>query len=155
MTPPFSTFIAPSALSQLSTYTQAVMTTATPTAWNVGTVNLFTVTGKVLVQIMAVVTTAITSTGATGTLEVGVAGATASMLPQAVVNGSNFVLGAVWTDTTPTLKAESLGDAFSAVFEADANIIATVATNNVMAGGIIFYCRWVPLSAGATVVSAA
>ncbi len=155
MTPPFSVYIAPSALSRLSTYTQAVMTTATPTAWNTGTVTLFTVTGKVLMQIMAVVSTAITSTGNTGTIEIGVSGATAAMLPQTIANGTNFPTGAVWTDTSPTLKAESLGDAYSAVFEADANVIATIATNNVTAGGIIIYARWVPISAGATVVSAA
>ncbi len=147
--PPFSSYIPPSALSRLATYTQPTLQSATPVAWTTGNspVTLFTVTGKVLLQLMAVVTN--------GLVEVGVAGATAAMLPQVVVNGTNFPTGAVWTDSSPTLKAESLGDAYSAVFEADANVIATIATNSVTAGGLIIYCRWIPLSPGATVVSAA
>jgi hypothetical protein len=151
--PPFSTFIAPSALSQLTTYTQAVLTTATPTAWTTGNspITLFTVTGTVLMQVFAVITTAITSTGATGTISIGVSGATAALLPLTVADGSNFPTGAVWTDASPTLKAESLGDAYSAVLEASSNVIATIATNSLTAGGIIVYCRWVPISAGATV----
>lgn len=151
--PPFSSYIPPSALSRLATYTQAALQTATPTAWTTGNspVTLFTVTGKVLMQVMAVVTTALTSTGANGTVSIGVAGATAALLPLTVVDGTNFPLGAVWTDASPTLKAESLGDAYSAVFEADANVIATIATNSITAGGLIIYCRWIPLSPGASV----
>lgn len=157
MTPPFSQFIAPSALSRLATYTQAVMTTATPTAWTTGNTGftLFTVTGDVLVQMWAEVTTAITSTSNTGTLSVGVTGDTASLIPLTTADGTNFPLGSVWTDTSPTTKASVLGATYAAVAIKNTNILAAIATNSVTAGGIIIYCRWIPISAGATLVSAA
>lgn len=141
----------PSAFTRVATYTKANLTAAT--AWTIGNSpqTLFTVTGQVLMQVMAVVTTGITSTGATGTLAVGVTGNTACLLPLTVMDGTNFPTGAVWTDATPTLKAESLGDAYAAVLVANTNVIVTIATNSVTAGGIIVYCRWIPISPGATV----
>lgn len=141
----------PSAFPRIATYTKANLTAAT--AWTTGNSpqTLFTVTGNVLMQVYAVVTTGITSTGATGTLSVGVTGNTACLLPLTTMDGTNFPTGAVWTDTSPTLKAESLGDAYAAVLVANTNVIVTIATNSVTAGGIIVYCRWVPISAGAMV----
>lgn len=141
----------PSAFPRTAPYTKANLTAAT--AWTTGNSpqTLFTVTGNVLMQVYAVVTTGITSTGATGTLSVGVTGNTACLLPLTTMDGSNFPTGAVWTDSSPTLKAESLGDAYASVLVANTNVIVTIATNSVTAGGIIVYCRWVPISAGATV----
>lgn len=142
----------PSAFPRLATYTKAAIQTA-PGAWTTANspLTLFTVTGTVLMQVYGVVTTGFTSTGTTGTVEIGVTGNTACLLPQVTANGTNFPTGAVWTDGSPTLKAESLGDAFSAVLVANTNVIGTIATNNMTAGGIVLYCRWIPISAGATV----
>ncbi len=146
------TVIPPSALSQLATFTKAAIQSA-PNAWTTGNspLTLFTVTGTVLMQVFAVITTGFTSTGTNGTVSVGVTGNTACLLPLTVADGTNFPTGAAWTDATPTLKAESLGDAFSAVLVANTNVIGTIATNNMTAGGIVLYCRWIPISAGATV----
>ncbi len=87
----------------------------------------------------------------TGTVAVGVTGNTACLLPQTTMDGTNFPLGSVWVDSSPTLKAESLQDAYASVAVNSTNIIGTIATNSATAGGIVIVCRWVPLTAGATV----
>lgn len=144
----------PAAFSRVAVFTKADIT-AGAASWTTGhsPISLFTVTGQVLCQVYAVITTGFTSTGTNGTVAIGVSGNTASLLPQTTADGTNFPTGAVWTDSSPTLKAESLGDAYAAVL-VNSNIIGTIATNSMTAGGIVIFCRWVPISDDGEVVAA-
>jgi hypothetical protein len=119
-------------------------------------VTLFTVTGDVLARVFATIQTGLTSTGATGTLAVGVTGNTGAFLAATTADGTNFPTGSVWAgDTSPTVKSEVLtGTSLNWAPINNTNIIATVATNSMSAGAITFYCEWRPLSANGLVVPA-
>lgn len=120
-------------------------------------VTLFTVTGDVVARVWATIQTAITSTGGTGTLAIGVTGNTGAFIAATTADGTNFPTGAVWAgDTSPTLKSEVFsGTALNgAPIASSANIICTVATNSMTAGAITFYCEWYPASSSGYVVGA-
>jgi hypothetical protein len=135
---------------------KAIASAAASLTTGASPVTLFTVTGDVLARVFATIQTAITSTGATGTLAVGVTGNTASFLPVTTADGTNFPSNSVWAgDNSPSLRSEALSAA--ALNWAPINktsIIATVATNSMSAGAITFYCEWRPLSANGLVVPA-
>lgn len=128
------------------------------TAWTTGNspITLFTVTGTVLCRVYGVVgSTALTSTGGLGTLQVGIAGSISLMLPLSAANGAagQFAANAVWVGATPTaLGAVPLLANLTWAFINGANVILTVATASMTAGSITMYCDWVPISAGASVV---
>lgn len=120
-------------------------------------VTLFTVTGDVVARVFATVQTALASTLNNGTLAIGVSGNTGGFIAATTADGTNFPTGAVWAgDTSPTVKSE--------VFTASAlngnpvagsaNITCTIATNSMTSGAITFYCLWLPISAGASVIAA-
>lgn len=120
-------------------------------------VALFTVVGDVVARVFATIQTAITSTGANGTLAIGVTGNTGSFIAATTADGTNFPTGAVWAgDTSPTLKSEVFtGTSLNhAPIAGSAGIICTVATNSMIAGAITFYCEWFPCSTGASVIGA-
>lgn len=107
-----------------------------------GTVALFTVTGTVLMDIIAVSST--TPVGASATIAVGIAGATARYLPQTtattITTGKTLDLsGLVTAGTAPNTTPNQVG------FNGDA-VIATVATANITAGVLTFYCFYRALS---------
>lgn len=110
---------------------------------------LFSVTGDVEVLIVGIVNTNLA--GATATLEVGVAGNTAKLLPQ--TTATDLADGDVWTDT----GAEAGVDVFATetfVINDGADIIETTGTADITAGQIDYYCFWRPLEPGAKVVAA-
>lgn len=120
-------------------------------------VTLFTVDGDVLCRVFATVQTGLTSTSSTGTLAIGVTGATGGLLAATTMDGTNFPTGAAWAgDTSPTLKAEVLSNSALnwVLLASGADIIATVATNNATAGAITFYCMYIPLSRDAKIIPA-
>lgn len=120
-------------------------------------VTLFSVDGDVRCRVYATVQTGLTSTGGTGTIAIGVTGATPALIAQTTADGTNFPTGSVWTgDTSPTLKGEVLSNIALnwAVIAGGADIIATIATNNMTAGAITFYCEYVPLSSDGAVTAA-
>lgn len=129
--------------SRISKLTKADVTAAT--AWTTGNspVAIFTVTGSVMMRCFGVVQTAITSTSSTGTLELGVTGNTAVLIPQTTANGTNFATGDVWTATT-TKKATALAGTSGWVL-VNSNVILTVATNSTTAGAMTLYAEWIPL----------
>ena len=111
--------------------------------------NLFTVTGDCLVAVIGVVTTL--PTGASGTLSVGTATVVAKYIPttvgttmllQRIIDHTGLVAEATLPLTNPT-QAATNGE----------EIVGTVATADLTAGVIDFYCFFRPLSAGATVVA--
>lgn len=117
-------------------------------------VPLFTVTGDVLCRMFAIVTTNCTSTSNTGTLEVGVAGDTACLLVQDVVDATAFQQNDCWTldQAADTPSAEM--DTNWVLIPNGLDIAATIGTNNMTAGAIKYYLQWIPLSADAAVVAA-
>lgn len=141
--------------SNTTILTKADVTAAT--AWTVvnSPVTLFTVTGVVRAIVLPVVTTLFTSTANTGTLALGITGNTGMFRAATTADGSTKLLA-----NAPWIDANALANRGAAVPTADgpgyilngANIILTVATNPMTAGGMTLYCLWTPLSPGATVV---
>lgn len=141
--------------TQVTTFAKTDVTaTGQGGAWttaNTGLV-LFTVTGHVFMRIVGVFTALMASTGTTGTLAVGTAAQTTLMLGTTTMNGTNGILNSVWTDTAPTVTAKAMAAATDVGYlVANANIVLTIATNNMTAGGCSLYCFWQPLSSGAKV----
>ena len=114
----------------------------------VGAIDLFTVTGDVLVTVFGICSTNLTS-GGSSTLEVGIAGNTAGLIAQ--TTSTDIDDGEVWIDTAPA-TIEALPSA--QILADGTDIIQTVGTATVTAGVITYYCLFRPLSDGATVVAA-
>lgn len=113
---------------------------------------LFNVTGDVIVRLYGVCTT--TLVGA-GTLEVGVTGNTALLLPQ-VADATTIAAGDVWVDSSP---AEVGGVLLSAVPAATVltnglDILEKCGTADITAGNIYYVCMWKPLSSDGKVTAA-
>lgn len=138
-----------------TTYAQPTLASATPVAWTTGNspVTLFTVTGTVLCRVYGVVgATQFTSTLNTGTLALGVTGATGALIAATTADGSvNFVANAAWMDSTPTVTAEVLASIPHGWVLLTGNIILTIAVNSMTAGAVVLYCDWIPVTAGASV----
>lgn len=111
---------------------------------------MFTVTGDVLVRIYGVCTVDLTGTG---TLELGVAGNTASLIAQ--TTGTAIDAGEIWADASPTLNAMIFTDVLGPYIVANgADIIETVGTADITAGQIYYTCLWRPLSPDGSVEAA-
>lgn len=108
---------------------------------------LFTVTGDVLAHVFAVCTTLLT--GASATVEVGVANGTALLLAQ--TTATDIDANKAWVDSTPGLIQAMPA---AQIIPQGQDIIQTVATANITAGVIIYYCAWRPLSSNADLVAA-
>lgn len=116
----------------------------------IGTVALFTVTGDVRIKVSAICTE--TCVGA-GSIEVGIAGATATIIAQ-LVDATDLVTGEIWHDPTPDASIE-LSSVFPAnIIAAGADVILTVGSANVTDGTITFVAEWEPLSTDGAVVAA-
>lgn len=123
------------------------------TAWNTGAIPIFTVTGTVLMTCAGAVTTAMTSTGANGTIALGVTGSVAAFIAATTVDGTKLhVAKQIWVDTAGISYAVALPGTSSWYMVSGTNVILTVATNNMASGGMDIFAMWTPLSAGATVV---
>lgn len=123
------------------------------TAWTTANspVTIATVTGVVLCRVMGHVTTAITSTGATGTLALGVSSNTTLWIAATTANGTNFGTNDVWVGPTTTSKGNLLNNTSGWALVSNDTIKVTIATNNMTAGGMTLYVEWYPISSGATV----
>ena len=136
---------------QLAIQTVADMATGWATT---DTPDIFTVTGDVLVRCFGTVQTQLTSTADTGTISLGVEGSTAVLLPVTQANGVRLDAGDVWIDADSDKKALAAGNADWFIVAGGADIIATIATNNITAGAMTVYCEWIPLSANGDVTPA-
>lgn len=116
-----------------------------------GAVNLFTVTGDVIVRIIAICKTNLTSAGGCNG-EVGIAADTDAII--ATTDVTDIDANDIWHDATPdaTIEAESVSKDF--IISGGADIILTPSAQ-IDAGAITFYCRWVGLSTDANIVAAA
>lgn len=109
---------------------------------------LFTVTGLVKVRIFGFGTTDLV--GATATLEVGTAKSTAGLIAQ--TTATNIDANEIWHDNAPDNSVEAITVAAENIV--GQNIIQTVATANITAGAIDYYCFWIPLSENGKVEAA-
>lgn len=117
-------------------------------------VTLFTVTGDVMCRVFAVVQgTPVTSVSGNGTLAIGTAESTGGIIAASNVDGTQFAATDVWVDATPANDVEQLTEDWFIV-GGGANIILTIATADMSAGDITFYCEFKPLSADGNVVAA-
>ena len=112
---------------------------------------IFTVTGEVLVRIFGVCTTTLVG-GAT--IEVGVAGNTASLIAQ-IADATDLITSEIWLDATPTvLGADLLANVLGPyVIVNGLDIIETITTTNITAGELHYICMWSPLSPDGNVVA--
>jgi len=129
------------------------------TAWTTANsgLTLFTVTGLVLCRVYGRATTLLTSTSNTGTLAVGITGTTGLFIAATTANGStNFIGDSIWIDNAPTVKGKALPALSNTLNLAlsNINVILTIATNNMTAGGMDMFCDWIPQSVGASVIAA-
>lgn len=134
-----------------SVFTKADVTAGT--AWTTGNspITVFTVTGNVMLNVFGVVTTPLTSTSSTGTIALGTASGTGTIIAATTVNGTKLhTTGFVWCDTTASSNIAAMSGT-TAWYACSGNLIVTIATNSLTAGGIILYCNWVPMSAGSSV----
>jgi hypothetical protein len=108
---------------------------------------LFTVTGTVIATVFAVCSSDLIS-GGSATIEVGIAGNTASLIAQTTATGIDS--GEIWVDTS-SATIEALP---SDKIIAGTDIIQTIATATLTGGTLTYYCQWTPVSSGASVVAA-
>lgn len=112
-----------------------------------GASTLFTVTGDVIARIFAKCT--VDLTGANATLEVGISGNTAALIAQ--TTGTTIDAGEVWYGTNPPTVGVLPGQF---VLVSGTDVIQTIATANVTAGVLTYYCLWFPISSDGSVVAA-
>ena len=117
----------------------------------IGTVSLFTVTGSALVNLACVCTSNLVGQ-AGATVEVGIAGSTATIIAQTVA--ANVDAGEIWHDNSPDSDIEAAGVLASYIVAGGADIILTVGTGNVSTGALSFQAWWTPITAGASVTAA-
>ena len=112
---------------------------------------IFTVTGTVLLRILAVVQTTLTI-DATATLEIGIAGDIAKLIAQTAGDAPD--VGEIWHDATPDAKIEASSVLTENILAGGSDIIGTVATANINTGKIKFIALFYPLSKDGKVVAA-
>ena len=116
----------------------------------VAAADLFTVTGDVIVRIIAVVKTNCASAGACNA-EVGIAADTDAILPATDV--TLLAAQEIWHNATPDSEIEALVT-FREYIITDGNDIIITPSAQIDSGAISFYCFFTSLSSGATVVAA-
>ena len=115
-----------------------------------GTVALFTVTGAVELTVRAICTEDVVGAG---TIEVGITGATATLVAQ-VADATDLDAGDIWHDATPDAAIE-LASVYSArILGNGQDIFATIGTADLTDGTIVFECRYRPITADGAVVAA-
>lgn len=114
----------------------------------------FTVTGTVLARCWGVVTTSVTSTSNTGTLDLGCVDDLDLYISTTTVNATALVAGDSWGCATAASIGVDLDNAGQYSVQTGGVIQFDVNTNNMTAGVMNIYCQWVPISADGNVVAA-
>lgn len=112
--------------------------------------DIFTVTGTVKVKLYAICTTLLA--GATATLEIGVTGATASLIAQSTA--TDIEANEIWHDASPDSPVELDTVAAEKIIANGLNVIGTVDSADITSGVIKFICLWKPVSKDGNVVAA-
>lgn len=111
---------------------------------------LFTITGRVIIKLIAVCDTNLA--GASATLAVGITDAATSIIAQSTA--TDIDAGEIWHDATPDSAIELASVTASRILSNGQDIIQTVGTANITGGKITYYCYWRPISSDANVVAA-
>lgn len=114
--------------------------------------NLFTVTGQVIVRLIAVCTTDLTF-DANATIEVGIGGGS-QIIATTDLTASALVAKEIWHDAAPDSEIEATSVMKEFIITDGNDIQLDCAVANVTGGVIVFYCIWAPLSADGKVVAA-
>lgn len=114
----------------------------------VGEKVILTVTGDVLLKIIAVCTTDLVSAAA-ASLSLGIVGNNAFMIADTLATA--LTAREVWNDITPTSEIELLSGS-PAFIVTDGNDVVIDLTAQIDSGVIRFYYTWMPLSNDAAVV---
>ena len=138
----------------LATYrvTKTAAFTAGAGTGDAGTFALFTVTGAVIVRVVGEVTETVVEGVGGGTIEVGITGATATIIAQSVA--TTLDVDEIWHDATPDSDIELLSVLSDVIIVGGADIFATIAGQDITDGTVAFYCFWTPLSSDGLVVAA-
>jgi len=115
-----------------------------------GANTLFTVTGDVIVRIVAVCTTSLAS-AAGSNLVVGTAAVTNAILPSTLA--TDLDAREIWHDSVPDSEIEALGTIREYIIT-DGNDIIITDDAITDSGTIIFYCLWSSLGGFGSVVAA-
>ena len=133
----------------IARFENTVQKSITYTGAAAGANTLFTVTGDVIVRIIAICTTSITSAAAANLL-VGIAADTDAILPTTLA--TDLDAREIWHDNVPDSEIEALGTIREYIITDGNDIIITddAITNS---GTILFYCMWTPLDGSGLVVA--
>mgnify|MGYP003152556876 CR=1 FL=1 len=117
-----------------------------------GTIVIYTVTGDIACFAGASIDVELTSTSDNGTIELGVAGNTACLLVQDVMDSTAFQIGDSWTliDASNTNGLQFADEPI--IIGNGVDIIQTIGTNAALTGDVDYYLFWRPLSADGNVV---
>lgn len=115
-----------------------------------GTVTLFTVTGDVIVRLLPICKTNVASAAA-GNIELGVSADVDAMIASTVA--TEIDANEIWIDASPDASIEAESTSRDYVISNGDDIILTLSAQ-IDSGAITFYCFWIPLSDGASVVAA-
>lgn len=114
-----------------------------------GAINLFTVTGDVIVRLLVTCMTTVTSAaGANG--EVGIAGDTDAIIGATVM--TLLAAREIWCDNTPDSEIEALSDALKEHYITDGNDIILTTDAQVDTGVLRFDCYWMSVYNGSVAI---
>ena len=116
------------------------ITFAALTTGAVGVHTLFSIVGPCIAKVIGYCSV---NLDGSGTIEVGIAGDTATLIAQ--TTGTAIDAGEFWTTNTPAIDvADTTGKALAL------DIAYKIASDTLTAGTITFYCFWRPFSADST-----
>ena len=142
---------------ETATFTKPDVTAAGSSgAWTTANspITIATVTGIIQLRMFGVVTASFTSTGNNGTIavttSVGVPSAGQQFINSITANGTQAQTGYVMGSgsVAGAMAFGITGGQFVPVN--GGNIVVVIATNNMTAGGCVFYFQWIAATAGAT-----
>ncbi len=136
-------------VDRIGSYDQVARVTADATAST--PISLFTVTGDVVVRLVAIAKETVTTDDAS-VVEVGVAGDTAVLIAQ-IADATDLAVNEIYHDATPDATIEALSVLKEFIISSSQDIILTT-TGTVTAGSIAFTCFWTALSSDGKVTPA-
>lgn len=125
--------------------TKTIAFTGASGAGATGTITLFSVTGTVAVNVFAICTKNLASSG--GTVEIGIAASTAALCNQQTATDVDN--NEVWTGSTLAI-AGAINNQYRPVTQ---DIILTIAGADVTDGTLEIYCWWLPESEDANLTT--
>lgn len=136
-------------VDRIGSYDQVARNTVDATAAT--PISVFTVTGDVVLRIVAVCKIAPTTSGSI-TVELGVTGATAVLIAQ-IADATDLAQHEIWHDATPTTTLDALSVLKEVIVSNGQDVILTT-TGTLTAGTIAFTCFWTALSSDGAVTPA-